>query len=96
MSNTEHTRRSRHSHQPTVVAEQLVDNDVVRDNPADPVEERECLEYVPGEEIPARRAEEGVEEEPFTADTPTVTHTGIHLGVQGVEEGACHEVGGPD
>ena len=45
---------------------------------------------------PQSRGAERDEEVSFTAHTATVTNTRILLGVQGVEERAQHEVGGPD
>ena len=77
-------------------AEQLVDNDVVRDNPADPVEVRERAEEVAGEEVPTERADEDVEEEPLAGDTAAGSHAGVVLGVKGVEQRAGDQVGGPD
>ena len=67
------------THQAAAVAEQLVDDDVIRSNPADPVEEREGLEDVAGEEVPASGSEERVEEEPFAAYTTTVTNSRVVL-----------------
>ena len=40
------------------VPKQLVDHDIVRDDPTDPVEVRHCLEDVVGEPIPAERPQE--------------------------------------
>ena len=79
-----------------VVAEELVDNDVLGRNPADPVEEREGLEDVAGEEVPAEGSQEHVGEEAFTGDTTARTHAAVVLRVQGVEESASDEVRGPD
>jgi hypothetical protein len=74
----------------------LVDDDVVRDDPTDPVEDGKSGEEVVGEEIPAEGAEEGIGEEAFTRDTTAITNTGVLLRVKGVEEGAGDEIGGPD
>ena len=75
---------------------QLVDYDVVRSDPAHPVEERERLEYVSGKEVPARRGEESVEEESLAAYTSAITHASIVLGVQSVEQRTCYKVCRPN
>ena len=85
-----------HAHQAAAITKQLVDYDVVRDDPAHPVEEREGLEDVSGEEVPARRGEESVEEEPLAADTSAITHASVVLGVQSVEQRTCHKVCRPN
>ena len=54
------------------------------------------LEDVIREEIPGRRAKEGVEEELFTTDTSTVTDTLILLLVKGIEQCAIDKVCGPN
>lgn len=76
--------------------EELVDDDIVGGDPADPVEIREGAEDVAREEVPAEGTEEAVEEEAFTRDTTARTDTGVLLRVQRVEQGAGDEVGGPD
>ena len=74
----------------------LVDDDVVGDDPANEGEVGESGKEVVGDEVPDRRAGKGDEEEPLTAHTATVTDTSVCLCVQGVEEGADHELGRPD
>ena len=86
----------RGTYQATAVPEQLVDDNVVRDDPAHPVEERERLEDVAGEEVPTCRREETVEEEPLATDTTAVTDTGVDLRVQRVEECTGDQVRRPD
>lgn len=66
------------------------------DDPADPVESREGGEDVAGEEVPAEGEDERIGEEAFTGDTAAGTDTGVLLRVEGVEERAGDEVGGPD
>lgn len=83
-------------HQSTAVAEQLVDDNVVWRNPADPVEERERLEDVAGEEVPASRARKCDEEELFAPHTAAATHARVDLLVEGVEERARNQVCRPD
>ena len=87
---------ARDAHQAAAITKQLVDYDVVRNDPAHPVEEREGLEDVSGEEVPARRREETVEEEPLATDTTAVTDTGVDLRVQRVEERTGDQVRRPD
>ena len=77
-------------------AEELVDDDVVRYNPAYPVGERKGGKNVAGHEVPAERRGEAVEEEALARNTTTGTHTGIVLRVQGVEEHTCDEISRPD
>lgn len=84
------------TYQTAAVSEHLVDNDVVRNNPAHPVEERERLEDVSGEEIPTRRGKETVEEEPFTANTTTVSDTGVLLLMESIEQRASDQIRRPD
>lgn len=79
-----------------VVPEELVDDDVFRRNPTDPVEEREGLEDVAGEEVPAKGADKHIYEEPLTRDTAAGTHTGVLLRVEGVEERAVDQICWPD
>ena len=83
-------------HQTAAVAEELVDDDVVWHDPADPVEEGEGLEDVAGDEVPAGGAGEGDEEELLAAHAPAAAHAGVDLLVERVEEGARHQVRGPD
>lgn len=54
------------------------------------------MEDIAREEVPRARRDKDVGEEPFTTDTSAVTHTGVTLRVQGVEQSAVHQVGGPD
>ncbi len=81
---------------PARVPEELVDLHVVRRDPADPAEDGECLEGVPGEEVPDRRPEEGEEEESLARHAAAVAHPHVLLRVQSVEECTIDEVGGPD
>lgn len=76
--------------------EQLVDDDVVGDDPADPAEVAEGGEEVAGDEVPGDRPGETDEEEAFAGHASTVTNTSIVGRVQSVEKGACDEIGGPD
>ena len=69
---------------------------IPRRNPANPRKHAQRLEDIPGEEIPRERAQEREQEESLAADSATVTHSGVHLGVQRVEERAVDEIGGPD
>lgn len=78
------------------VPEQLVHDDIVRDDPAHPVEVRERGEDVVGEPIPAERTDEHVEEEAFAADACARADAGVLLLVEGVEERAGDQVRGPD
>lgn len=87
---------SRATYKSTCVSEELIDNDIVGDDPADPVKVREGLENVVREPIPARRADEYVEEEAFTANTPALPDTGVLLMVQCVEKGAGNQIDRPD
>ena len=77
-------------------AEELVDNDVVRSDPTDPVEVRQRLERISRQPVPAERAEECVGKEPLAGDTAARAHACILLRVQGVEERAGDEIGGPN
>jgi hypothetical protein len=77
-------------------AEHLVDLDIVGGDPADPREVGEGGEDVAGEEVPGGRSGKRVNEETLTAHTLTITGTGVLLGVEGIEEGAVHEIGGPN
>jgi len=77
-------------------AKQLVDDDVVGDNPANEREVGQSAEQVVGDEVPDGGAGKCDEEEPLTAHTTTVTNTSIVLGMQGVEQSANDELGGPD
>ena len=79
-----------------VVPEQLVDHDVVRRDPAHPVEVAERLEDVAGEEEPDEGAEEGVEEEPLARDASAVPDPSVLLRVQRVEERTGHQICRPD
>lgn len=82
--------------EPRGLSEELVDDDVLRCDPAYPAEEREGLEEVAGEEVPEEGADEDVEEEPLTGDTAAGTDTGVLLRMEGVEQCAGDQIGGPD
>ena len=88
-------RDDRHS-EPGHCAEELIGDDIVWSDPADPVEVRQRLERIPRKPVPAERAEECVSEEPLAGDTAARAHACILLRVQSVEERARHKVGGPD
>ena len=104
----------RHS-QAAIVAEQVVDGNVLWSDPAYPVEKAEryvvrlsasgvlrpraaphTLEQVAGYEIPAERAEEGEEEEPLSREATTLADSCVLLGMQRVEQRACHKVRWPN
>lgn len=76
--------------------EELVDNDVLGGNPTDPGEVTESTEEIPRENVPDTTGEEYVEEEAFSGDTASATHTGILLSMEGVEQCASDEGVGPD
>lgn len=76
--------------------EQLVDDDVVRCDPADPVERGKRGEEVTRDPVPAERADQSVREEALSGETSTRSYARILLGVQGVEQGASDQVGRPD
>ena len=78
------------------VSEQLVDDEVVGRNPADPVEVAEGLEDVAREEVPEERAGERIDEETFTGDTPMSSNTSVLLGVEGVEQRAIDQIHWPN
>lgn len=68
------------------IPEHLVDRDVLGGNPAHPRKVAEGLEEIPGEDVPNRRAGEGDVEEPLAAHAPTVTYSGVFLGMEGIEK----------
>lgn len=76
--------------------EELVDNNVLGSNPANPGEVTEGTEEVAGEDVPDGTAEEHEEEEAFSGDTTSATHTSILLSVEGVEQCASNKRIGPD
>ena len=89
-------RKSHQYQQPTEDRIVLNTYDIIWRNPAHPAEHAQRLENVSREEIPTCACGEAVEEEAFTRDTAAITHSGVDLGVECVEEGAVDEVGGPD
>src|ERR1700753_2364618 len=58
--------------QASVVAEELIDNNVVRCDPANPVEDAEGSEQISREPVPYEGANEAVKEETFTANVATI------------------------
>lgn len=64
-----------------LLAKELVDDNIIRRNPAHPVEVTESGEEVPGEEVPTDGSDEDVGEEPLTAEAGTVTNTSVMCGV---------------
>ena len=81
---------------PRYSTEELVDDNIVRNNPANPVGVRERLKHVAREPVPRERADEDVSEEAFARNSPTITHTSIALRVKCVEERTRNEVCWPD
>ena len=74
----------------------MIDDEVVRDDPADPIEVTEGLENVAREEVPEEGAGEHVDEETFTRDTASVPNTSVMLGMESVEKSASDKVRRPD
>lgn len=84
------------TYQATLVAKELIDDDIIRHNPRNPAEHGQCLENIVWEEIPARRAEKTIEEEPFTADTSVGTYSRICLRMQCVKQCTRDQIGRPN
>lgn len=68
------------------VTEQRVDGVVMRSDPSDPREGTEGAEEITGKDVPDGTTNENVQEETFTGDTATLTHTSVVLGVKSVEK----------
>ena len=79
-----------------VIPKQLIDDNIIRNNPADPSEVAQSLEDIAGEEIPAKSAHKRIAEEPLAGDTAMVSDTCVLLRVQRVEKGASDQVRRPD
>ena len=54
------------------------------------------MENVTREEVPARRGKEAEEEELLATYATAITHTGVYLLMEGVEERTGDKVRGPD
>ena len=54
------------------------------------------LEDEAREEIPAEAADERIQEETLSRDSPSVSNATVALRMQRIEEGASYEVGGPN
>lgn len=79
-----------------LVTEELVDDNVVRNNPAHPGEVAERLEKIAWDEVPTKATEPDVYEESATRESATVAYTSINSSVQSVEERAGNQVHRPD
>ncbi len=67
------------------VSKHLVHWHIIGHDPAYPREVAERLEQVPRQKVPRERTEEREKEESLSADTPTITDTGVRLRVQSIE-----------
>lgn len=61
------------------VSKHLVHDDVFRCDPADPRKVGERLEKIAGNKVPDHASRPCVQEEAFTRDTSSGTHTGVGL-----------------
>ena len=79
-------------------AKDLVHDNIVRRNPADPHEVRQALEDPPGEPVVDEGGAPDDEEQAVPANLPAVRLGGVgrRVVVQGVEERAVDKVRGPD
>lgn len=84
-----------HAHSANV-AKQLVDGDIVGDNPTDQGEVAEGLEQIARDQVPSCGGQEAVEEEPLAINSTMVTKTGICLRMKDIEERAADQISGPD
>ena len=86
VSRTHDDNRSQNTtNQAARVSKELVDNDVVGNDPTDPIEVRHRLEDVVGEPIPAERAQKHEGKESLAADATTIAYAGILLLMKRVE-----------
>lgn len=79
-------------------AENLVDNDIVWRNPANPGKRRQALEDPSGEPVPDKGTKANNEEQLIAADGPTVGLCRVRwrVIVQAVEESDVDQIGGPN
>ena len=82
--------------EPTLVTEELVDDDVFWSNPAYPGEVTESLEKITRKEVPRNTTEPDICEEPSARETPAGAHASIGLSMQSVEECTVNQVQGPN
>ena len=82
--------------EPTLVTEELVDDDVFWSNPAYPGEVTESLEKITRKEVPRNTTEPDICEEPSARETPTGTHASIGSSMQSVEECAVNQIRRPN
>ena len=74
----------------------IVTYDVVGSDPAYPWEVTQGGKDISREEVPAAWADEGIQEESFTADASTITHAGVMLMVKGGKKSAVDKIIGPN
>lgn len=67
-------------------SKELVDDDVIRHNPADEREIGKTAEQIVGDEVPDSRAREDDEEKLFASHSTSTTDTSVVLSMQSVEE----------
>jgi hypothetical protein len=79
-----------------LVAEHLIERDIVGDNPAYPGENTESLEDVPRKEVPKETTREGINEKSLPGYTPALPYSRVLLCMQGVEERTSNKIRGPD
>lgn len=79
-----------------MVPKELVNDHVCWGDPTNPGEVAQGLKEVTRHKFPQKHSEEGDGEETLARDTPARTNARVVLGMQGVEEGACDQVGRPN